>query len=166
MNLIWRLTARLVWLWVGILVRGITINVNWQYLVSGSSLPAASWLTRIPPNVGSGRSRWEYTMFNVIKVDQVQDQVWTKSFNKTDNFWDRSKTYQFVKLERLDLFTPGWGAWRCPAGYLPHGEWGLNREKSRSGAVADKHKVTEQYGNASSACYFSWKDYSLLCLDI
>ena len=64
MNLIWRLTARLVWLWVGILVRGITINVNWQYLVSGSSLPAASWLTRIPPNVGSGRYRWEYTMWS------------------------------------------------------------------------------------------------------
>ena len=100
MNLIWRLMAEawlVVWLWVRIAARRITINVNWQYLVSGSSLLTAAW--RWTSHPGSGIPGVELNN-NVIKAHQVQDQVGTKSFNKPGNFWDRSKTYQFVKLER------------------------------------------------------------------
>ena len=115
-NLIWRLMAEarlLVWLWVRIAARRITINVNWQYLVSGSSLLTAAG--RWTSHPGSGIPGVELNN-NVIKPHQVQDQVGAKSFNKPGNFWDRSKTYQFVRLEsyfatETDLFTHGGGAW-------------------------------------------------------
>ena len=126
------------WLWVGIVVRGITINVNWQYLVSGSYLPAASWLMRIPPNVGSGKSEWEYSMWSKqqlkFKIKSRPKVLIRQATFETDRKHINLSSWRgWIYLPSPESPWQGldWGAQRCP-GYLTHGEWSLNRDQIRA----------------------------------